>query len=243
MGNKEYYEQHGFAMTCRSYPEYVRMFACDPSLREGARVLDVAGGASSFGAGARQKGLHAVAADPLYGLSAEEMEAHGLRELEEAAGKLAGLTHKFDWTYYGSLEEHTRRRRESLNLFLQDYMAMQGTGAYVRAGLPELPFESGAFDYVFCSHFLFLYAESLPYEFHLSALLEMARVCKPGGELRIYPLLDLKQRPYERLDDLMAELRYSGLEPDLIESGLPFIPGSVRLLRVVNPGRKSLINP
>lgn len=235
MRNKEYYEQTGFAMTCRSYEEYVRMFACHPESEPSARILDVAGGASSFAADARRRGLTAVSADPLYSRNPEEMAVYGEQELEEAAGKLANLFHKFDWSYYGSHEEHTRRRRESLRLFLEDYAERYGTEAYVPASLPNLPFEDGSFTHVFCSHFLFLYAEQLTYEFHLEALLELARVCKPGGQVRVYPLLDLKQRPYDRLEELMEKLRSKGLEAELLDSGLPFIPGSASLLSINKP--------
>lgn len=235
MGNKEVYEQAGFAMTCRSYGEYVRMFACGTELGKDESLLDVAGGASSFAAGARREGHYAVSVDPLYRLTPDEMERHGRRELEEAAGKLADLKHKFDWTYYGSPGEHTHNRLLSLELFLEDYRAHYGTDLYRIGSLPELPFADGSFSRVFCSHFLFLYAEHLTYEFHLSALLEMARVCRPGGEVRVYPLLDLGWKPYDRLDELLGELRGIGLRTELRKSELPFIPGSEQLLCIIKP--------
>lgn len=236
--NADFYQQLGVAMTCRSFEEYMRMFACDAEELVSGMVLDVAAGASSFGAGARRRGIRAVSADPLYRLSVEEMEAHGRTELEEAAAKVSGLTHKFDWSYYGSHEEHARRREESLKLFLEDFHTYAGTDTYVSASLPNLPIEDESFTHVFCSHFLFLYAEQFSYEFHRDALLELARVCRPGGTVSVYPLLDLRWRPYPGLEKLMETLRSYGLIPELVESNLPFIPGSDKLLRVTKPNRK-----
>ncbi|MNI76941.1 hypothetical protein D3C73_1332000 [compost metagenome] len=100
------------------------------------------------------------------------------------------------------------------------------------AMLPKLPFADGSFSHVICSHFLFLYAEQFTYEFHLEALVELARVCKPGGSVRVYPLLDLKWNAFPGFDRLMEELRGYGLEAELTASQLPFMPGSSQLLRI-----------
>lgn len=234
MYNREYYEQAGVAMTCRSYGEYERMFASEWTAAEQTSILDVGGGASSFSAGARARGIKVTAADPLYRLSLEEITLHGFKELEEAESKLLHLTHKFDWAYYGSVESHERIRRESLQLFLNDYKEQSDTGAYVAALLPDLPFADNSFSHVYCSHFLFLYAEQFGYDFHLAALRELSRVCRKDGEVRVYPLLDLKWREYPQLDRLLEALREYGLEAALMPSRLPFIPGSNRLLRITN---------
>lgn len=230
MEQKDYYDQAGVAMTCRSYEEYTRMFAWDFSVEKPGEILDVAGGASSFGAEARSRGLKVVSADPLYQLSTDEMSSHGQRELAEVGRKLRGLEHRFDWSYYGSVEKHEHTRRESLMLYLQDYQALKGTDAYVPAALPRLPFVSGRFRHVICSHFLFLYAEQFSYSFHLDSLLELARVCHEGGTVRVYPLLDMKWRKYPFLDKLISDLEGRGLHVDFKTSKLPFIPGSSSLL-------------
>jgi SAM-dependent methyltransferase len=228
--SQEYYEQEGVAMTCRSYEEYVRMFACDFLQEKATAVLDAAAGASSFAAEARRQGIRAVSADPLYRLAAEDMEAHGLKEIEEVSRKLGMVGHRFDWTYYGSPEAHERRRRESFALFMEDYRSLRGTDAYVLASLPELPFPDNSFSHVLCSHFLFLYGEQFSYEFHRNALAELARVCKPGGAVRVYPLLDLKWNTFPGFGLLLEELRSLKLEPELLSSRLPFMPASNQLL-------------
>jgi hypothetical protein len=220
-------------MTCRDFEEYGRMFSCE--FERGERVLDVAAGASSFAAYARKQGIQAVSADPLYTLGPQEMAERGLRELEESSAKLANLQHVYNWSYYGSADRHESLRRQSLELFLEDYRHLAGTEAYVSAMLPRLPFDDESFDRVLCSHFLFLYGEQFGEQFHREAVVELARVTRRGGEVRIYPLLDLKWSPYAGLGELMAFLEDRGLSPALEETSLSFIPGSHQLLVIRKP--------
>lgn len=225
---KGYYPQIGVAMTCRDFEEYTRMFSCE--FQHGDRVLDVAAGASSFGADARSRGIRAVSADPLYTLSPQDMAERGNRELEEAEGKLDGIPHIYSWSYYGSPQRHEALRRVSLGRFLEDYGKLSGTDAYVPAFLPVLPFGDESFDVVLCSHFLFLYGEQFGDDFHWEAVRELVRVTRKGGEVRIYPLLDLKWKPYGKLEELMDSLQDQGLTVTLEETELDFIPGSRHLL-------------
>lgn len=227
-----FYEQIGVAMTCRSFEEYVLMFALDEDKLKEGPVLDVGAGASSFVASANERGIRAVAADPLYDLSKEKIAEHGRKEIETSTAKLAGLTGKFDWTYYGDLNKHRDNRERSLELFLQDYDAGLAEGRYTAGKLPRLPFADDSFATVLCSHFLFLYAEQFGYDFHLQAIRELARVCRPGGEVRIYPLIDLKWRPFALLPELLDDLCRDGYTIHFYESDLPFIPNSRQLLGV-----------
>ena len=52
--------------------EYEKMFMLQFEDLVGKRVLDVAGGASSFTTEARQRGIHAEAVDPLYAKSPDD---------------------------------------------------------------------------------------------------------------------------------------------------------------------------
>lgn len=230
---EESYEQVGVAMTCRSFEEYVRMFALQSEELSKADVLDAAAGASSFTAAARQRGIRAVAVDPLYGLKAEDMAEHGRQEMEEVRRKLAKLSHKFQWDFYGDVSNHSRLREESFRLFYEDYTLGKGSEHYIEGAFPSLPFADGSFSLVLCSHFLFLYAEQFSYAFHLQAVRELLRVCRPGGEVRIYPLLDLAWKPYPHLEQLVEECCANGIQADFPDSGLPFIPASNKLLRLV----------
>lgn len=232
---KSVYEQAGVAMTCRSYDEYLRMFSLPAELLEAGPILDVAAGASSFVAEASRRGYPASAADPLYAMTKDEIAEHGSREIHVSTEKLGKLKHLFDWSYYGDLGRHRANREASLERFSKDFSARKEEGRYVSAMLPHLPYADGSFALVLCSHFLFLYQEQFDYEFHLRAVKELYRVCRPGGEVRIYPVYSLKWERYAELGRLMEALEVEGAEADLLPSSLPFIPGSSELLRLRKP--------
>jgi len=50
------------------------------------------------------------------------------------------------------------------------------------------------------SHFLFLYDDRLDFEFHVASLRELARIT--DGEVRVYPLVNLKAEPSRVLEGL-----------------------------------------
>ncbi|TDF95836.1 methyltransferase domain-containing protein [Paenibacillus piri] len=235
--SKRGYEQLGVAMTCRSFAEYVKMFALEELDSRQGPVLDVAAGASSFTAEANAKGLQAYAADPMYAMNEERIFAHGLNEIEVSTAKLAALRDIFDWSYYGTLEHHREMREQSLSRFIDDYRQHREKGRYVESGLPQLPFADNTFSLVLCSHFLFLYNEQFDYEFHLHAVRELLRVCRPGGQVRLYPLKSLQWDYYPHMDRLLEALK-SEAKCQFMESRLPFIPGSGELLSLVKQGNR-----
>ena len=205
------------------------MFALPGGL-EGKSIVDIAGGASSFAADCRSRGINAYAVDPRYALDADAMLADARQEIETSTDKLRSLEHRFDWSYYGSLELHREGRLRSFARFKDDFTALGKEERYITGSLPALPFEDGSFDLALCSHFLFLYADQFGPEFHEQAVLEMVRVCRPGGEVRIYPLKSLRWEPYPHMEALFAAIRKAGAAPRLEQSDLPFIPGTSELL-------------
>ncbi len=58
------------------------------------------------------------------------------------------------------------------------------------------------------------------------------RVCRRGGEVRIYPVITLGWDRYPLLERLSEALGRQGIQASLPESSLPFIPGSKELLRL-----------
>jgi hypothetical protein len=201
----------------------------------GGCVLDVAGGASSFTADARRLGIFAEAADPLYDKSSEEIAVHGFQEIDVVAAKMEKLKDVYDWSYYGSVERHKAGRIAALERFLQDYENREETKRYHQASLPSLPFDDNSFELVLCSHFLFLYEEQFDFDFHLAAVGELLRVCKPGGEVRIYPLLSFKTAEYSRLPDLIHALGLNGNFAQKRDANLPFLPNSHQFLSISKP--------
>lgn len=217
------YPQTGVASTCRSFEEYERMFGIAAGRLSGQKVLDVAGGASSFTAALCARGIDAYAADPFYAGDREDVIAAAEREIGTSSAKLAAMAHMYDWSYYGSPERHRKLREASHAMFAAHFRSEQGTHRYWAAGLPGLPFEDDTFGLAVCSHFLFLYAEQFGEAFHEAALRELLRVTRPGGEVRIYPLVTLSWEPVPYLDRLLGGLAREA-EARLVPCDLPFVP-------------------
>lgn len=234
--SKNEYPQQGVAMTCRSYAEYVSMFALDERKLSSLRMLDVAGGASSYAAEARAIGMDVTSVDPMYARTHEELVQEGFAEIERSSSKLEGLKDVFDWTYYGSPEQHRQGREQSFRKFLDDYRFNDDTGSYVQGALPQLPFPDASFDLITCSHFLFLYESQFDAAFHERSLREMMRLLAPGGEARLYPLVNFQYELYSHLDALLPALRDElGINYFKVLSGLPFIPNSKNCLVLQRP--------
>ncbi|GGG15608.1 class I SAM-dependent methyltransferase [Paenibacillus abyssi] len=226
------YEQVGVAMTCRGFEEYRRMFGLTSEDLLAGEVLDVAAGASSFTADANGLGYKALAVDPRYALDAGQLKQEAAEEIDVSTTKLEGLQEHYDWTYYGNLKRHKEGRIASLERFVADRTALDFQSRYIAGKLPELPFESSRFSLVLCSHFLFLYGQQFDMEFHRQALRELIRVCRPGGQIRIYPLVTLRFERFPGLDQLLELIRESGASAEFRKSELPFIPGSSQHLNI-----------
>lgn len=229
------YPQTGVANTCRAFKEYEAMFRLTEADWLAGPVLDVAGGGSSFTAHLRGIGVEAYAADPFYAGLTEQVIVGAEKEIEVSSAKIAAAAGSFDWSFYGSPEQHRSLREESLRRFADDFRSEGARERYVAAALPNLPFADNFFSLVVCSHFLFLYADSFDESFHTAAIEELLRVLKPGGQLRIYPLVTLKWEPIPYLPNLIDRVAGTA-EAELIPTGLPFTPTPSSLLRLVKRG-------
>ncbi len=230
--NKDVYGQVGIAMTCRSFDEYINMMSLrEEDLAKGP-LLDVAAGASSFTASARIKGFNSTAVDPLYSFSYAQMKDHGRNEIELSTEQLYRIAHTFQWDYYKTIKEHRKNREKSLECFLADYALDSHKERYQIGKLPHLPFEEGRFSLILSSHFLFLYHEQFFYPFHLASILEMARVLRKGGEIRLYPLVALNREPYPYLNQLKQDLATYGLIIELLPTSFRFLDGANEVLKI-----------
>lgn len=227
------YEQIGVAVTSRAGREYEAMFALEPGMLAAGPVLDAAAGASSFQADAMAAGIDVRSADPRYGMSPQAFAEFGEAELAAADDKLRRLEGQYDWSFYGSLDEHRKLREGALSRFLDHYSRHRER--YVEASLPHLPFADGTFRLALCSHFLFLYGDTFGKAFHREALQELYRVLAPGGELRAYPLVTLRWEPYPHLGDIVQPLRQLGAQIGIGEGRLPFVPKPSPMLIVRKP--------
>ncbi|MEJ2202035.1 MAG: hypothetical protein P8X63_13630, partial [Desulfuromonadaceae bacterium] len=125
-----------------------------------------------------------------------------------------------------------RIRLAAMRTFLADFEGSRGTGRYIAAALPCLPFADGAFELALSSHLLFLYSEQLSAAFHLQALREMLRV---AGEVRVFPLLTLAGQPSPHLQTVVEQLAASGFRVEIRSVPYEFQRGGNKMLIVGNP--------
>ncbi len=176
------------------------------------RILDCAGGPSSFTAEASRLGHLVVAADPLYGLSKGEIKARIEEGREAIAAGLRSAGHRFVWDVYGTPANLEATRLSAMKHFLEDYEEGLAEGRYLEAALPGLPFGDAAFDLALSSHFLFLYSAQFDLDFHLASVLELCRV---APEVRIFPLLDLEGERSRHLLPVIDHLQGRGLATEI----------------------------
>jgi len=96
--------------------------------------------------------------------------------------------------------------------------------------LPKLSFKDNSFDLVLSSHFLFLYSEHFDLQFHIDSILEMCRVSKK--EVKVFPLLDLKNQKSKYLESILDILRNKCFETKIIKTDYEFQKGANKLLTI-----------
>lgn len=215
----------------RSYDEYVAMFDLSPEDLE-LRILDCAGGPTSFNAEASRRGADVVSADPIYQFTADQIES---RIAETYPAILAGLEanrERYVWETVGTPKQLAEHRMSSMRIFLKDYSVGHRQGRYHPVGLPVLPFRAGSFGLALCSHFLFTYSDHFSLEFHVLSVMDLCRV---AGEVRIFPLLDLAGSRSPHLDPLLKDLEKQGYEAEVREAPYKFQMGGCEMLSVRLP--------
>jgi hypothetical protein len=211
----------------RSFREYQRMFSLPADFADS--ILDCAAGPASFNAEATSLGKHVTSCDPLYSHSGPEIRARIDATYPEMMEQTRLNLDEFVWKEFGSPDDVGRVRMEAMNTFLGDYNAGRDHGRYLDAELPSLPFETQSFDLALCSHFLFLYSDQLTADFHVAAILEMARVAR---EVRVFPLLAMGGIPSRHLPAVTARLEHSGLIVSIERVPYEFVRGANEMMRI-----------
>src|SRR5689334_16631787 len=157
----------------RTFEEYRRYFLLDPQGLTGKRVLDVAGGVSSFCAEANNLGVDVTAFDPIYSLSREEIRQRSLHDLE-GVYRTIGLVPTYRWGFYKNPDYMRVLRERASAIFFADFEAHPER--YVAGELPQLPFLESEFDLTLVSYLLFAYQDRFDYDFHRNSILEIMRV-------------------------------------------------------------------
>ena len=219
----------------RSKAEYGAMFGLTDKKLSG-RILDCAGGPSSFNAELTEEGGSVVSCDPIYRFSAKDISERVEETYADVMRNVRENADAFVWTYAGSPEQHAEVRMAAMRRFLEDFPEGFEEGRYVEGGLPVLPFGEDSFDLSLCSHFLFTYSSELSEEFHLASILEMCRIAK---EVRVFPLLtssvhrggDAGERA-PNLGPVMNELGNRGYDANVERVPYEFQKGGNEMLRV-----------
>jgi len=184
----------------RTFEEYRRYFLLEPDDLVGKRVLDVAGGVSSFCAESNELGIIVTSFDPIYSLPAEKIMERSEPDLD-AVYRAIGSVPTYRWEFYKNPEYMRALRKRTTTIFLSDYKAHPGR--YVAGELPRLPFADGEFDLTLLSYLLFAYQDRFDYEFHRQSILEIMRVTR--DEARIYPTVTFEAQPSEYIPMLRSD--------------------------------------
>ena len=213
----------------RTFDEYRRYFLLEPEKLRGKRVLDVAGGVSSFTAEANDAGIRATSVDPIYSLSPEEIARRSGPDLDKVIAGVRGLP-TYRWTAYRD-PEHVRELRErAVTRFLSDFPTHPKR--YQVGALPELPFADREFDVTLVSYLLFAYDANFSYEFHRDAVIEVMRVTK--DEARLYPTINFEGEPSEYVTRLQSDSACGKFRFEIVQTDFEFLIGSNCFLRVTH---------
>jgi SAM-dependent methyltransferase len=193
------------------------------------RTLGCGDGPASFNAGATANGHAVTSCDPVYDLSAAEIERRVKNCCEDVIVQMRDNREDFVWDYFQDPDDLGRRRLDALSRFLADFESGKAAGRYVTAALPNLPFGDDQFDLAVVSHLLFLYSEHLSLEFHLKAVDELLRVAK---EVRIFPLRTLGRHPSPHLGPTRTHLAGRGFSDEIRRVPYEFQRGVNEMLSV-----------
>jgi hypothetical protein len=211
----------------RTFEEYRRYFLLEPDDLVGKRVLDVAGGVSSFCAEANELGINVTSFDPIYLLPQEKIMERSEPDLESVYREI-GRVPTYRWGYYKDPEYMRELRQRASTIFLSDYKTHPER--YVAGELPRLPFADDEFNLTLVSYFLFAYQDRLGYEFHRESILDIMRVTR--DEARIYPTVTFEAQPSEYIPMLRSDPMLQRFEFTEIKTDFEFLVNSNSYLKV-----------
>lgn len=218
----------------RTFDEYRQYFLLEAEALRGRRVLDVAGGVSSFTVEANDRGIHAISADPVYELPPEEIRRRAGPDLDKVIAGVRGLP-TYRWTAYRDPEHVRELREKAVTRFLEDLP--KHPERYCASALPKLPFGVKEFDVTLVSYLLFAYDGNFSYEFHRDAVLELMRVTR--GEVRIYPTVNFEAEPSEYVGRLQQDPVCESFRFEIVPTNFEFLVGSNCFLRITHSKRAS----
>jgi len=190
----------------RSLDEYSKMFNLPSDIHE-IKIASLADGPASFNAEVTRLGGDVVSIDPIYCLTIDEIKDAFEKSAETVIGQVKATPDNWTWSYHSCPDGLLRAREKVLDEFLSDFVTGIDQGRYIEGSLPDTGLEESSCDLALCSHFLFLYSEHFDYDFHIASIREM---CRLADDVRVFPILTLKQDISPYLYPIMNELREDG---------------------------------
>ena len=213
----------------RNLQEYQKMFQLSQKDLQ-SKILGCGDGPSSFNFEVTKLGGNITSIDPIYQFTKDEIQQRIDETSSVVSQQLKQNQNDFVWKNIKSVDELINIRLTAMSNFIKDYDNGKRDRRYIHQELPELSFETDSFDLVLSSHFLFLYSEHFDLQFHIDSIIEMCRVS--NNEVKIFPLLDLKNQKSEFLEPILEILQNKGFETKIIKTDYEFQKGANELLSI-----------
>lgn len=201
------------------------------------KIVDCPAGASSFTAELnninQNPNIKVIGCDPLFDRNLEYLKRKGQEDISYIIEKVKSSTHFYNWNYYKTLENLRKQRTLALTRFSLDYDRGKNEKRYIKAELPNLPFDDESFDLVLSGHFLFTYTNcfGFDFDFHRSSIIELFRIS--AKEVRIYPIQQRSSQPYSHTKELILVLKDPGIKYEILQVPFEFQKGSNKMLRLI----------
>jgi len=214
----------------RNLEEYQKMFLLSDEDIQSKNILGCGDGPSSFNFEATKLNAKITSIDPIYQFTKSEIQKRIDETSSVVSEQLRDNQNDFVWKNIQSVNELIDIRLTAMNDFINDYENDKNAKRYIHQELPKLSFQDDSFDLVLSSHFLFLYSEHFDLQFHIDSILEMCRISKK--EVKIFPLLDLKNQKSQYLKPILEVLEKKGFETEIIKTDYEFQKGANELLSI-----------
>ena len=212
----------------RNLSEYREMFLYSDADRD-KKILGCGDGPASVNSELTTLGVNITSIDPIYQFSKTEIAQRVDTTASVVSDQLRKNQNDFVWKNIKDVDALVKIRLDAMEKFLKDYEKGEAEGRYLHQELPKLNFDDASFDLVWSSHFLFLYSEHFDEAFHKAAILEMLRV---ATEVRIFPLLDLKNEKSIHLQALLQMLEKLEYSYKIVQTDYEFQKGAYEMLVV-----------
>ena len=211
-----------------SLDDYRDMFALEENDLNRS-ILDYGAGPASFSAQMKNLGHFTVATDPIYDQSPELLAEHFEKEFSQMRETVEQHPERFIWDTIPSPNALEEKRRETTQLFLNDYKQGLKEKRYLYADYPDLPFEPDSFDLVLASHAVFITHADKPPEFISDLLMTLIDL---ANEVRVFPLLDGDGNISPLVGPVLLALQQNNLCTEIREVNYEFQRGGNAMFRI-----------